>query len=136
MGWQAQPDFDIMPVVVLRAASLPAHNGNHHQSVERKTMFVMQEELARSAQRETRPAVVFGAQMPGDSLPLSLTRREADIVRLVAADLCNKQIADRLQISEWTVGTHMRRIFAKLGVRSRAAMVFRALSATEGRLLA
>ncbi|HUM91481.1 MAG TPA: LuxR C-terminal-related transcriptional regulator [Candidatus Competibacter sp.] len=37
----------------------------------------------------------------------------------------NKQIADRLHISEWTVSTHLRRIFAKLGVRSRAAMVYR-----------
>lgn len=69
-----------------------------------------------------------------EPVPLSLTRRESDIVRLVAADLCNKQIADRLQISEWTVGTHMRRIFAKLGVRSRAAMVFRAMSLSEGLL--
>jgi DNA-binding CsgD family transcriptional regulator len=32
-------------------------------------------------------------------------------------------IADVLNISSWTVCTHLRRIFAKLGVGSRAAMV-------------
>jgi DNA-binding CsgD family transcriptional regulator len=37
----------------------------------------------------------------------------------------NKQIADCLKISEWTVSTYHRRIFAKLGVDSRAAMVFK-----------
>jgi hypothetical protein len=37
----------------------------------------------------------------------------------------NKQIAHQLHISEWTVATHLRRIFAKLGVDTRAAMVYR-----------
>jgi DNA-binding CsgD family transcriptional regulator len=32
-----------------------------------------------------------------------------------------------LEISSWTVATHLRRVFAKLGVRTRAAMVARAL---------
>jgi DNA-binding CsgD family transcriptional regulator len=35
----------------------------------------------------------------------------------------NKVIADVLSISMWTVCTHLRRVFAKLGVGSRAAMV-------------
>ena len=36
-----------------------------------------------------------------------------------------KEVASKLSISEWTVSTHMRRIFAKLGVETRAAMVLR-----------
>jgi DNA-binding CsgD family transcriptional regulator len=39
----------------------------------------------------------------------------------------NKVIAAVLNISSWTVCTHLRRIFAKLGVGSRAAMVARLL---------
>lgn len=54
-----------------------------------------------------------------------LTRRELEIVRLVAAGHVNKQIADELRISVWTVSTHLRRIFVKLGVDSRAAMTYR-----------
>ncbi len=58
-------------------------------------------------------------------LPNLLTLRELQIVILVADGLGNKQIADRLHISEWTVSTHLRRIFTKLQVDSRAAMVYR-----------
>jgi DNA-binding CsgD family transcriptional regulator len=57
-----------------------------------------------------------------------LTERELQIVRLVAMGRPNKQIASRLRISEWTVSTHLRRIFAKLGVDSRAAMVYQCAS--------
>jgi len=42
---------------------------------------------------------------------------------LVALGHSNKVIANVLSISSWTVCTHLRRIFAKLGVGSRAAMV-------------
>lgn len=56
-------------------------------------------------------------------LPVQLTPREREIARLVALGHSNKVIADVLSISSWTVCTHLRRIFAKLGVGSRAAMV-------------
>lgn len=54
-----------------------------------------------------------------------LTERELQIATLVASGHANKQIANQLCISEWTVSTHLRRIFLKLGVDSRAAMVYR-----------
>jgi DNA-binding NarL/FixJ family response regulator len=54
-----------------------------------------------------------------------LTPRETQIARLVADGFVNKEIATKLEISEWTVSTHMRRIFAKLGVETRAAMVLK-----------
>jgi DNA-binding NarL/FixJ family response regulator len=57
-----------------------------------------------------------------------LTERELQIVKLVAQGKPNKQIAHQLYISEWTVSTHLRRIFAKLNVDSRAAMVYRCAS--------
>jgi DNA-binding CsgD family transcriptional regulator len=52
-----------------------------------------------------------------------LSPREQEIVRLVAEGLPNKCISAVLEISSWTVATHLRRVFAKLGVNSRAAMV-------------
>lgn len=42
---------------------------------------------------------------------------------MVAKGYPNKTIAAVLEISGWTVNTHLRRIFAKLGVHNRAAMV-------------
>lgn len=68
----------------------------------------------------TRDAVSSSPRNPVDVL----TPRELQIVALVADGRPNKAIAARLRISEWTVSTHLRRIFAKLAVDSRAAMVF------------
>ena len=56
-----------------------------------------------------------------------LSPREQEIARMVAEGYPNKTIAAVLDISSWTVCTHLRRIFAKLNVRSRAAMVARLL---------
>ena len=56
---------------------------------------------------------------------VTLSPREIEIVRLVAQGHQNKVIAVVLNISSWTVCTHLRRIFAKLGVTSRAAMIAR-----------
>lgn len=52
-----------------------------------------------------------------------LTERELQVAQLVAAGLSNKEIARKLNISEWTISTHLRRIYAKLSVCNRASMV-------------
>lgn len=62
-------------------------------------------------------------RMPPVCSRVQLSPREQEIVRMVAQGHPNKVIADVLNISTWTVCTHLRRIFAKLGVGSRAAMV-------------
>jgi DNA-binding CsgD family transcriptional regulator len=56
---------------------------------------------------------------------VQLSPREQEIARMVAQGHPNKVIAEVLNISGWTVCTYLRRIFAKLGVGSRAAMVAR-----------
>ncbi len=63
----------------------------------------------------------------GNHTQIVLSPREQEITRMVAAGYPNKTIAAVLDISSWTVGTHLRRVFAKLGVGSRAAMVARLL---------
>lgn len=64
-------------------------------------------------------------RMPKDDHKVQLSPREQEIVRMVSQGHPNKVIADVLNISSWTVCTHLRRIFAKLGVGTRAAMVAR-----------
>lgn len=57
--------------------------------------------------------------------PCALSPREQEIARMIARGHANKTIAEVLDISPWTVNTHVRRIFLKTGVCSRAAMVSR-----------
>ena len=61
-----------------------------------------------------------------------LSKREADVLRLVAAGPTNKEIAHALIVTENTVKTHVTSLFNKLGVDSRARAV--AVAASEGRL--
>lgn len=54
---------------------------------------------------------------------LGLTPRELEILDLIAAGLSNRQIAGRLFVTENTVKTHTRNLFAKLGARRRTQAV-------------
>jgi two-component system nitrate/nitrite response regulator NarL len=56
---------------------------------------------------------------------IKLSPREMAIAHLIAQGLSNKDIGKNLNISYWTVNTYLRRIFIKLGVTSRTAMVTR-----------
>jgi DNA-binding CsgD family transcriptional regulator len=56
----------------------------------------------------------------GASRPGGLTRREVEVLRLVAAGRTNRSIAEVLVVSEHTVARHMNNIFTKLAVTSRA----------------
>jgi len=62
--------------------------------------------------------------------PISLlSPREQEIARMVAQGYANKTIASVLEISSWTVASHLRRIYVKLQVSSRAAMATSLLGA-------
>jgi DNA-binding CsgD family transcriptional regulator len=64
----------------------------------------------------------------------ALSDREREIVRLVALGGTSPEIADQLQISHHTVRTHLRNSMKKVGARSRAHLVAKALG--EGLVLA
>ena len=51
-----------------------------------------------------------------------LTSQEHEIARLAATGMTNKQIAERLFLSDRTVSAHLYRVFPKLGITSRAAL--------------
>lgn len=64
---------------------------------------------------------------PREAHPTLLSPREREIVKLVARGLDNKSIGKKLGITHWTVATYLRRIFSKIGVSSRTAMIARLL---------
>lgn len=66
------------------------------------------------------PADTLASRFP------ALTRREAEVLALIAAGLGNAEIAARLFVGVTTVKTHINAIFAKLGVRTRAEAIARA----------
>src|SRR5271168_876472 len=106
------------------------------ESVSRTFKLPIQEPL--DAHSEKPEEIILDTEIDGSRYLLirrtwareprvQLSPREQEIVRMVAEGHPNKVIAAVLSISSWTVCTHLRRIFAKLGVGSRAAMVARLL---------
>ena len=84
-----------------------------------RTLAIIEDARAPELDSETRNMIT------------RLTGRELQIAAMIAQGDATKNVAYKLGISEWTVGTHLRRIFAKLGVDNRAAMVYRCASLIE-----
>ena len=78
------------------------------------------ERRGRSGPRPPRPAVGWA----------SLTEAELPVVRLAAEGLTNEQVAAQLCLSRYTIETHLKHVFVKLGVESRAELA--ALAAGQG----
>jgi DNA-binding NarL/FixJ family response regulator len=66
---------------------------------------------------------VRGESAPATKADADLTRREIDVLRLVAEGLSNQQIASRLVLSEATVKTHLNHLLSKLDVDGRPGLV-------------
>jgi predicted ATPase/DNA-binding CsgD family transcriptional regulator len=77
--------------------------------------------LAMPVPRPRRPAAA------GGPLPGGLSAREAEVLRLVAGGMTNREIAGALFLSERTVTNHLTHIFGKIGVANRAAATAYAL---------
>ena len=60
-----------------------------------------------------------------------LSPREAEVAALVLRGHSNRRIADSLVLTEYTVEDHLKRIFAKVGVRSRSSLASKILGIRE-----
>ena len=64
---------------------------------------------------------------PSPVLLESLTKREGEILRLMAGGFSNKEIGDALEMGEGTVRNHASAVFGKLGVRDRTRAVLKGI---------
>lgn len=71
--------------------------------------------------------IVTCAHSPQTSANTRLSPREREITHLIIKGMPNKTIAAMLNISRWTVGTYIKRVFAKLNVNTRAELVAKVL---------
>jgi two-component system, NarL family, nitrate/nitrite response regulator NarL len=58
-------------------------------------------------------------QMPGAAEAVRMTKREREIMNLIAEGLSNKEIAQQLNIATYTVKSHVHNILEKLALHSR-----------------
>ncbi len=72
-------------------------------------------EYTLSQEEQASPA----ASVP--EYPAGLTRREVEVLRLVAQGMTNAQVAQELYVSPRTVNAHLNSVYHKLEVRSRSA---------------
>ena len=79
---------------------------------------ILDPQVAAALVANARPA-----PPPRTELPDGLTVREAEVLGLIATGLTNREIAAELYVSEATVKTHINNLFAKAGLRDRAAAV-------------
>jgi len=78
-------------------------------------------------ERVIRGLARLATKVPASPIPIALSKRELDVLRLIAAGHSNREIADALGTAEATVKNQASRIFGKLGVRDRTRAVLRAL---------
>ncbi|MFJ5291797.1 MULTISPECIES: response regulator [unclassified Streptomyces] len=78
-------------------------------------------ELVVSERDSATPAPAPVAGIPAEAE--GLTRREIDVVRLVAQGLNNRQVAKEMVVSQATVKTHLNHVLAKLALEDRGALI-------------
>lgn len=93
--------------------------------VHRGQIWASTEDLEHliNALTQTRPIQINNSE----GMPL-LTRREEEVVRLVADGLKNREIAQTLRVKEHSIRNYVYRIFEKLGVSSRVELILYAFS--------
>jgi DNA-binding NarL/FixJ family response regulator len=109
------PDYTL-EYVLQRKADFPSRDNNKRTDL-RPSMAAGSKAQEPSAQTAT-----IGGALPTNRIDAVLTPRQRDVFDLIVQGMSNKEIARSLQLAEGTVKIHIKALFAKLGVRRRAAV--------------
>lgn len=112
-----------VPAVVVSGSALPSHVEEAYQE-HGIIAFLEKRAFDRAALRR---AVAEAVRLEGGE-ESALTARELEVLALLKQGLTNKEIAEALVISENTVKRHVKGVFLKLDVNTRAAAVARGIS--------
>ena len=85
-----------------------------------KTVYSGQKYLGKKAQRTLLDGM--SAAAPASQIPV-LTRREKEVLRLIAQEFTTAEIGDQLTISVNTVESHRRNLLSKFGVRNSVGLI-------------
>ncbi len=113
-SWNKMPDYALEYVV------------ERDSSSHRKAPTGIDFQFSPPTNATATPAAV--SPMTAGAIPSSqrvdavLTPRQRDVFELIVQGMSNKEIARNLQLTEGTVKIHIKALFAKLGVRRRAAV--------------
>ncbi|WP_395701165.1 response regulator [Aquabacterium sp.] len=111
-------------------ADLATHVLSLHAGGSPMTPIIARQLLARwQADAQQRPAARrtdVATQPAGDARPEALSRRESQVLDLVARGFTYPEIAAQMSVSVTTVQTHVRNIYGKLGVHSKTEAVYEA----------
>jgi len=98
--------------------------------VHQGQVWASSEELLFLLEALVEPAPIATRDLPGSR---TLSKREEEIARLVAEGFSNRQISERLDLSEHTIKNYLFRVFEKLGVSTRVELTLYALK--RGRIV-
>jgi two-component system, NarL family, nitrate/nitrite response regulator NarL len=124
-GWKTQEMVEAVKPIDDLIHQLVGFLGKQGASLEGCKDFASEEIILDRTVDQVRYLLIRMLPVTPGHAPLS--PREQEIVRMVANGHPTKVIAGVLNISCWTVTAHLRRIFTKLGVTSRPAMIARLL---------
>jgi DNA-binding NarL/FixJ family response regulator len=90
-------------------------------STEEEIFEAVNEVLAGKTHMGSDVSEIMNKKNSSDSF--KLTRREIEVLKLIAEGLTNQEIADKLFISFQTVDSHRKNLFKKLDARNRASLI-------------
>lgn len=128
---QAGVGYDALRAQLALATALELHG--QHDAANAELDAVIRNGAAMGAeslvtQARQRTAVPPIASSVVTAFGLTITARERDVLTLLVSGRTNRQIAERLGVSQHTVHRHVANVFSKLGVSSRTAAVAAALA--------